>query len=296
MTHGTWTRDRRPGLRRAVPLLRPADIGVVLTDDGPIVIDTREHGRPGARDPGRPSCPDAPPSRGGRQHPPPLRPRLRQRRLPAGADLGSRALRRVPPRATPEAYRLEVAREELPQLAEDVLATEIDPPDRTFGDDGADLDDRRAPARAALPRPRAHRRRHRDRRAGCGRPVRRRSRRERRPAVLRRRLPARLAGHAPGHPAARGRRGRPGPWRRRATSPSSIGRSPRSRRSPTCRGGSPPASSPSRRRSPRRPTRRDDRARGDRAGGRSGARRARRRAEPRSRLPCRRPPSVPPAR
>jgi glyoxylase-like metal-dependent hydrolase (beta-lactamase superfamily II) len=39
-----------------------------------------------------------------------------------------------------EAYRLEVAREELPKLAQDVLATEIDPPDRTFGDDGADLD------------------------------------------------------------------------------------------------------------------------------------------------------------
>ena len=39
-----------------------------------------------------------------------------------------------------EAYRLEVAREELPKLADDVLATEIDPPDRTFGDDGADLD------------------------------------------------------------------------------------------------------------------------------------------------------------
>ena len=39
-----------------------------------------------------------------------------------------------------EAYRLEVAREELPKLADDVLATEIDPPDRTFGDEGADLD------------------------------------------------------------------------------------------------------------------------------------------------------------
>jgi glyoxylase-like metal-dependent hydrolase (beta-lactamase superfamily II) len=138
MTHGTWTEI---GERVFVGRYRffQQDIGVVLTDDGPIVIDTRSTAGQ-ARE---------------------ILDDLRAlTAIPVAAVVnthhhydhafGNAAFRPAPIwghvrcaeflRANAEAYRLEVAREELPDLADEVLATEIDPPDRTFGDDGADLD------------------------------------------------------------------------------------------------------------------------------------------------------------
>ncbi len=116
------------------------------------------------------------------------------------------------------------------------------------------------------------------------------------PAVLRRRLPARLAGHAAGDPAARR-----GARSCRATAtwptwPSSTGRSPRSGRSPIWRGGSAAGDARPRRRdrrgavpAPTTPARRSSAGWLRRAASST-------RGEPRSRPPCRRPPPVPPAR
>ena len=56
-----------------------------------MVIDTRSTHVQGARDPRRPARADDGAGDGRRRHARPLRPRLRQPRLPAGADLGSRA-------------------------------------------------------------------------------------------------------------------------------------------------------------------------------------------------------------
>ena len=111
------------------------NIGVVLGGDEALVIDTRSTHvqareiltdlRELTRDAGH----------GRRGHPRPLRPRLRQPRLPAGGDLGpdgcvafmsgpaKRAGRRSP-------------REE-PDLAEDLAEVVIDPPDRTFAETAA---------------------------------------------------------------------------------------------------------------------------------------------------------------
>jgi glyoxylase-like metal-dependent hydrolase (beta-lactamase superfamily II) len=138
MTHGTWTEI---GERVFVGRYRffQQDIGVVLTADGPIVIDTRSTaGQAGE-----------------------ILDDLRALTLlPVAAAVnthhhfdhafGNAAFRPAPIwghvrcadflRSNAEAYRLEVARDELPTLAADVLATEIDPPDRTFGDVGADLE------------------------------------------------------------------------------------------------------------------------------------------------------------
>ena len=114
-------------------------IGAILTDDGPVVIDTRSTARQAREllaDLGRLTA------------------------LPVAAVVdthhhydhafGNAVFRPAPIwgharcaqflRERADTYRLEIAREELPRLADDVLATEIDPPDRTCGDDGADLD------------------------------------------------------------------------------------------------------------------------------------------------------------
>ncbi len=138
MTHGRWT---EVGERVFVGRYRfyDQDIGAILTDDGPVVIDTRS--TPGqAReilDDLRSISPLAVAAVVDTHHhydhafgnalfrPAPIWGHIR-----CAAFLREHA-------AT---YRAEVAAEELPALAADVLATEIDPPDRTFGDEGADLD------------------------------------------------------------------------------------------------------------------------------------------------------------
>ena len=138
MTHGRWT---EVGERVFVGRYRfyDQDIGAILTDDGPVVIDTRS--TPGqAReilDDLRSISPLAVAAVVDTHHhydhafgnalfrPAPIWGHVR-----CAAFLREHA-------AT---YRAEVAAEELPALAAEVLATEIDPPDRTFGDEGADLE------------------------------------------------------------------------------------------------------------------------------------------------------------
>ena len=108
-------------------------IVAVLGGDAALVVDTRTTLGPGARDPRRPARPRLAPRRHRRQHPRPLRPRLRQRRVPAGRDLGPRA---VPDddradRASPSGSR---SSRELPALADELAEVVLDPPDRVFAD------------------------------------------------------------------------------------------------------------------------------------------------------------------
>jgi glyoxylase-like metal-dependent hydrolase (beta-lactamase superfamily II) len=138
MTHGTWT---ELGERVFVGRYRffQQDIGVVLTADGPVVIDTRSTAGQGREilDDLRALTPLAVAAVVNTHH-------------HYDHTFGNAVFRPAPIwghvrcaeflRSHAEAYRQEVAREELPNLAEDVLATEIDPPDRTCGDGGADLD------------------------------------------------------------------------------------------------------------------------------------------------------------
>ena len=97
---------------------------------------------------------------------------------------------------------------------------------------------RRAARRAPSPRARPHRPRHRHLGAGDRRPVRGRPARERRRPVVRRRLPARLAGDGAARRGA-GDRGRGA--RAMATTPD--GRSRRTRRRPSSRSPSSPGAS-----------------------------------------------------
>ena len=138
MTHGRWI---EVGDRVYVGRYRfyDQDIGAILTDDGPVVIDTRStavQAREIVAD-------------------------LRTiTALPAAAVIdthhhydhafGNGLFRPAPVwghlrcatflREQAAAYQARVAAEELPQLAAEVLATEVDPPDHTFGDDGVDLE------------------------------------------------------------------------------------------------------------------------------------------------------------
>ncbi len=138
MTHGRWT---EVGERVFVGRYRfyDQDIGAILTDDGPVVIDTRS--TPGqAReilDDLRSISPLAVAAVVDTHHhydhafgnalfrPAPIWGHVR-----CAAFLREHAT----------TYRAAVAEEELPALATEVLATEIDPPDRTFGDEGADIE------------------------------------------------------------------------------------------------------------------------------------------------------------
>ncbi len=99
---------------------------------------------------------------------------------------------------------------EVPDIRDDLAEVVIDPPDRLFFEQASIcLDDGREVS-LATPRPRPHRQRRRPARRRRGRPVRGRSRGERRDALLRRRLPDGLARHDRG--AARA--GRPVDGRR----------------------------------------------------------------------------------
>ena len=112
-----------------------------------------------------------------------------------------------------ESRRARIAQNE-PSIAADLPEVVIDPPDRTFSETAnLDLGDR--PHRAALPGPRPHGPRCGHRRAGDGRPVRRRPAGERRGPLVRRRLSARLAGDRLSRRGAGPVGGRAGPWRPR---------------------------------------------------------------------------------
>ena len=158
-------------------------------------------GRPGRGDPrGHPAPVDR------RQHPRPLRPLLRQRRLPPGADLGLRRLRgRSAGRAARASAPTWWRRCAPPATRTPTWSTSvpIDVPDRLV-DDAAILDVGGREVVLRFLGPRAHRPRPRGGGGGGGRRhrgLRRRSRGGGRPAGVRGRLPRRLAGHP--RPAAR---------------------------------------------------------------------------------------------
>ena len=199
------------------------NIGVVLGDAGVLLVDTRISHRQAAEiladlramtRPARPASSSTPTAT--RDH------CLRQPRFRPADDLGPRALRdddRDDRRAAAGGGRSPRSRT-WPTSSHEVV---FDPPDRTFAEtrDGRDRAGR-AVGRAALSRPRPHRQRHRRPRPRRRRAVRRRPAGERRDAVLRRRLPDRLAGHrrAPRRAGDRGRRARPRVGRRPRRSPS----------------------------------------------------------------------------
>lgn len=138
MTHGRWT---EVGERVFVGRYRfyDQDIGAILTDDGPVVIDTRSTAGQAQEilDDLRSITPLAVAAVVDTHHhydhafgnalfrPAPIWGHVR-----CAAFLREHAT----------TYRAEIAAEELPDLAAEVLATSIDPPDRTFGDEGTDLD------------------------------------------------------------------------------------------------------------------------------------------------------------
>ena len=181
-----------------------------------LVVDTRTHPGPGARDPRRPARPRRAAGRDRRQHARPLRPRVRQPGVPAGRDLGPRALPDDDPSAPASASWPRSLAEVAATCADELAEVRLDPPDRMFAEQ-ATLDLGGREVRLGLPRPRPHGQRHRglDPRRGC--PVRRRPARERRHALLRRRLPDGLARDGRGDaPAGRARDGgRAGPRGRR---------------------------------------------------------------------------------
>ena len=169
---------------------------------------------------------------GRRRHARPLRPRLRQPRLPARHRSGVTTAASTFMDRTGEARRARIAHEE-PDIAADLRRGRHRPA-------GPDVlrDARPRCRRTARVELRYLGRGHTDHDIvigvpGRGRPVRRRPARERRRAVLRRRLSARLAGDG----LAR-RRACPGVWSCRATATTPAAgspsrRRPRSRRSPT---------------------------------------------------------------
>ena len=152
-------------------------IGVVLGGKDVLVVDTRATPAPCARGRDGPPRADPQPDLDRRRHPLALGSRVRQQRVPAGADLGPRPYRRAAPRAAARRRRTELL-EEIPELADDLRAVDHRPAGphlhRSRHGHG-----RRSNGRARLPRPRPHGRRHLGVRAGREGPVRRRPDRER---------------------------------------------------------------------------------------------------------------------
>ena len=122
------------------------NIGVVLGGDDVLLIDTRSTHVQAREivDDLRTLTRDAGDAR--RRHARPFRPCLRQPRLPAGDDLGPRALRRVhraDRRGAPGAGRRREA-----EIAADLAEVVLDPPDRTFAETAyVDVGDRRVELR-----------------------------------------------------------------------------------------------------------------------------------------------------
>ena len=175
------------------------NIGLILGRAEALVIDTRstyaqareiqEHVR---------ELTDAPVERRGR-HARPLRPRVRQCGLPAGDDLGSRTLRLVHDRTGERRKERSPPRSPGSPTSSRDRHRSAGPGVRHPRHDRG----RRAGGGSALHGPRPYRPRHPHRypRHRCR--IRRRPRRERERAVLQRRLPARMAGDAPGPRRAR---------------------------------------------------------------------------------------------
>ena len=140
MTHGRWT---EVGERVFVGRYRffDQDIGAILTDDGPVVIDTRLDAGPGARDPRRPALDLTPLAVAAvvdtHHHYDHAFGNALFRPAPIWGHVRCAAFLREHADDVPGGGRRGGAARDSPT---EVLATEIDPPDRTFGDEGADLE------------------------------------------------------------------------------------------------------------------------------------------------------------
>ena len=172
---GWLGRDRRSVSSCAATPSTTRTSGVILGDGE---ASRHRHARPRTcrRARSSPTCGDLTdaPGHGRRGHPRPLRPRLRQSRLPACRHLGPRAVRHVHGADGRAPHGRDRAREE-PTLAADLRRGRHRSARPDVRRDRHDRG-RRAGGRASLPRPRPHRSRHRHQRPGDRRAVRRRPR------------------------------------------------------------------------------------------------------------------------